>query len=192
MSSRSESQTTQDAGAPSSIAGLVVRARQLSDAEALVELVNLPGFRWGTMRLPFHSLQEIRGWIEKSEPGGLDLVATVEGQVVGSAGLQRFTGRRSHAGRIGMGVHDSWVGKGIGAALMSALVATADRWLGLRRLELTVYADNEPALALYRRFGFEIEGRHRGFALRDGSFVDALAMARLGGPEFAVSGERRG
>ena len=102
-------------------------------------------------------------------------------------GLQRFAGRRSHAGSVGMGVHDDWTGRGVGRALLQALVDTADRWLGLRRLELTVYADNDPALALYRRLGFEVEGRHRCFALRDGAFVDALAMARLGGPAFPVT-----
>ena len=39
-------------------------------------------------------------------------------------------------------------------------------------------SDNAAALRLYRKFGFEIEGTHRGFALRDG-IVDAYAMARL-------------
>ena len=42
-----------------------------------------------------------------------------------------------------------------------------------------VYADNERAIALYRKFGFEAEGTHRAYALRDGRYVDALAMARL-------------
>jgi hypothetical protein len=64
----------------------------------------------------------------------------------------------------------------------------ADRWLGLRRLELTCYVDNTPALALYRRFGFEVEGTHRAYALRDGRYVDAYSMARLGGPDLAGSG----
>jgi putative acetyltransferase len=39
--------------------------------------------------------------------------------------------------------------------------------------------DNAPAIALYKRNGFEIEGTHRDFAFRGGSFVDAYAMARI-------------
>jgi putative acetyltransferase len=44
---------------------------------------------------------------------------------------------------------------------------------------LEVYTDNAPALRLYRKFGFEIEGTKRRYALRDGVFVDAHVMARL-------------
>jgi len=50
--------------------------------------------------------------------------------------------------------------------------------MNLRRVELTVYADNEAAHNLYRKFGFEVEGRLRDYALRDGVFVDTLSMAR--------------
>ena len=62
---------------------------------------------------------------------------------------------------------------------MAALVDWADQWANLLRLELTVYTDNEHAIALYRRFGFVIEGTHRAYALRRGVYVDAHCMARL-------------
>ena len=52
-----------------------------------------------------------------------------------------------------------------------------DRILGLEKL--TVYADNEPAIRLYEKFGFCVEGRFARYALRDGRYVDALPMARL-------------
>ena len=47
------------------------------------------------------------------------------------------------------------------------------------RLELEVYADNEPAIRLYERFGFEREGVLRQYAYRNGQLADALYMARL-------------
>ncbi|MGE4051090.1 MAG: GNAT family N-acetyltransferase, partial [Piscinibacter sp.] len=64
-------------------------------------------------------------------------------------------------------------------ALMAAMCDYADRWAGALRLELTVFTDNAPAIALYRKFGFEIEGTHRAYALRDGRYDDVYAMARL-------------
>ena len=87
--------------------------------------------------------------------------------------------RRRHAASIGMTVHDAWAGRGVGTAPMAAAVDLADNWLNLRRIELTVYVDNEPAIRLYRRFGFEVEGTAIGYSFRDGEFVDAHMMARL-------------
>ena len=44
---------------------------------------------------------------------------------------------------------------------MRRLLDWADNWAGLLRVELGVYADNERAIALYRKFGFELEGCQR-------------------------------
>jgi len=46
-----------------------------------------------------------------------------------------------------------------------------------------VYTDNEPALKLYLKFGFTIEGTAINFAFRDGQFVDTYLMARLREPK---------
>jgi putative acetyltransferase len=76
-------------------------------------------------------------------------------------------------------VHVDYQGMGIGSALMEAAMDLADNWLGLTRLQLEVYPDNPPAIALYRKFGFETEGLFRALAYRDGHYVDALVMGRL-------------
>ena len=112
--------------------------------------------------------------------GGYDLVACVEGEVVGHLRLEAYVRlRRRHAGKIGVVVRDDWQGRGMGTALMRAALDLADDWLGLTRVELVVYADNAPGVALYEKFGFEVEGTHRRYAFRDGGYVDAYAMARL-------------
>jgi L-phenylalanine/L-methionine N-acetyltransferase len=54
-----------------------------------------------------------------------------------------------------------------------------DNWLGLTRLDLRVFVDNGAAIALYRKFGFEVEGTHKWFALRGGEYADAHVMVRL-------------
>ena len=62
---------------------------------------------------------------------------------------------------------------------LDAVRPMADNWLGLHRLELEGLADNEHALALYRRFGFKPEGLRRDVVFRAGIYADTLAMARL-------------
>jgi len=78
-----------------------------------------------------------------------------------------------------MSVRDDWQRRGVGTALMTVAIDIADNWINYRRLELTVYTDNVAALALYRKFGFEIEGTHKDYAFRDGRHVDAFTMARV-------------
>ena len=63
--------------------------------------------------------------------------------------------------------------------MMAAMIDLADNWLGLRRIELEVWTDNAPAVHLYEKFGFVIEGTARQYARRAGTFVDAYHMARL-------------
>jgi L-phenylalanine/L-methionine N-acetyltransferase len=62
---------------------------------------------------------------------------------------------------------------------MQAALDLADDWLNLTRIELSVYTGNAAAVALYEKFGFEIEGTHRRYAFRDGAYVDAYSMARV-------------
>lgn len=142
----------------------------------------------GTLQLPYPS---VAMWERRLGELGADdrmLVAEVEGEVVGNAGLHPAgrSPRRRHAGTIGMSVRDDWQRRGVGSALLAAVIDLADNWIGYSRLELTVYLDNAAAVALYRKFGFGIEGTLRDYALRDGAYVDAYAMAR-----FAPSREPR-
>ena len=111
--------------------------------------------------------------------GLAESIAVLDGQIAGSAGFNRYKGRRSHAAGIGLGVHDDFQGRGLGTALLAALIDAADNWHAIKRLELTVFTDNTRAIRLYERFGFEAEGVQRAFAFRAGQYVDALGMARV-------------
>ena len=158
---------------------LVIRAVEATDAEGLTRLQNMPGFRFGTLRTPFQRLETTKKWLDSLGPESTVIVETINEEIVANAGLLRRTGRRSHTAGIIMGIDDQYVGKGIGTALMTELIEIADNWLGLKRLELTVYVDNVAAIHLYEKFGFVPEGIHVKDAFRAGEFVDSLAMARL-------------
>ncbi|HMM86228.1 GNAT family N-acetyltransferase [Azohydromonas sp.] len=163
---------------------ITLRRARPSDAEAFERMMNRPEVHAGLMQLPYTTADFWRARL--AEPGGpavaeLHLVAEVGGEMAGSAGEDPVgpAVRRRHAMMLGISVAPEWQRRGVGSALMAALCEYADRWLGVLRLELTVYVDNAPAIALYRKYGFEHEGTHRAYALRDGVYVDAHAMARL-------------
>ena len=61
--------------------------------------------------------------------------------------------------------------------LETTLKAAFDR--GLTRIELTVWESNINAIALYRRFGFLVEGLHRNAICVDGRYSNLLSMALL-------------
>ena len=158
---------------------ITVRAMEADDIPDLTEAWNQPNAYAGTLQLPFTSVESRQARFAAKSAAQTNLVAVVGGKVVGMIFLGREEARRAHVGSIGMAVHDAHAGRGVGAALMAATLDLADNWLQLKRIELSVYADNPRAIALYERFGFEREGLCRAFAWRNGAYADALTMARL-------------
>ena len=166
------------------MADITIRRVRTSDAEGLAQLMSDPEVFGGLLQLPYPSIE---GWrtrlAEWDAPGRNDLmlVAEAESRIVGGAGLHPASPalRRRHALGMGISVAKDWQRQGVGSRLMAALLDVADRWLGCLRIELEVYTDNVAAIALYRKFGFEHEGTHRAFALRNGRYVDCHTMARL-------------
>lgn len=158
-----------------------IRHAEPDDYVAIHTIYTQPKVIWGTLQLPYAPAEKQRQRLSQPGDGSYTLVACVEGDLVGHLHLRTFPNspRRSHAGGIGMAVHDEWQGKSIGTALMEAATNLADKWLNLTRLELSVYIDNEPGIRLYQKFGFEIEGMLQHYAFRDGHYADVYFMARF-------------
>jgi putative acetyltransferase len=160
---------------------ITIRRAEPGDFEAIWRTFQDPSVYSGTLQTPFPSQEGWRKHLAEHADVHYLLVACADGEIVGHGGLHPLgkSPRRAHAMALGMGIVEPWQGRGVGSALMGALTELADNWLNVIRLELTVYTDNERAIALYRKFGFETEGTHRCYALRAGRYVDAYAMARI-------------
>jgi putative acetyltransferase len=164
-----------------SIERLTIRRAEADDCVAVAEMFKSLKVFPGTLQVPYPSREYWRKRITDNPESAYYLVAIIDERVVGMANIDTFPNRprRKHAGAIGICVHEEWQGKGVGAALMHAILDLADNWLNLTRIELEVFSDNEAAIHLYERFGFEVEGTLRQHAFRDGRFVDSTMMARL-------------
>ena len=101
-------------------------------------------------------------------------------KLIGELSLKAISSRRAvkHVATLGMSVKQPWRTKGVGRELMTAALEwapTAD----IKRIELYVYARNAPAIALYEKFGFAIEGRRKAFIREGDEFLDDLVMAKI-------------
>jgi len=111
-----------------------------------------------------------------------------DGTVIGCAGLTVCSNpRMRHVGSVGLYVHTDYQNQGVGTALMKVLLDLADNWLMLVRVELEVFADNERAIHLYEKLGFEKEGLLRMTTVRSGRYVDDCKMARIRIPGEALT-----
>ena len=111
--------------------------------------------------------------------GNPQLVADDASRIVGWCDIRRETiPVYAHVGHLGMGLLPEYRGRGIGERLLCASIDAA-RAAGFERIELTVYARNARAAALYHKVGFVHEGtRIRGKKL-DGEYDDVHMMGLL-------------
>ncbi len=101
----------------------------------------------------YRSLPRHGSWQEKLQPKPhtFHLVATLDDRVTGHLSLHvEPRPRRSHVATFGMAVAAGHQGRGIGSALMREMIDLCDNWLRVDRIELTVFADNKPAIAVYK------------------------------------------
>lgn len=112
--------------------------------------------------------------------GAVHVVALAGREVVGWCDLRpKSAVTQKHSAVLGMGVVAEYRGRGFGSRLLATTLEMGQA-RGIRRAELVVRSDNAPAIALYRRFGFDVEGTCRHYLSIDGIDHDALLMARLG------------
>lgn len=162
-----------------------IRPAGVSDARGINELRRMPGVFENILGIPSERVSRNEKFLQEMGPDQHQFVAVVQNEagteiVIGTIGLTvKSNPRMRHSADIGLMVHKDYQNKGVGSQLMAAVVDLADNWLMLIRLELTAFVDNERAIGLYRKFGFVDEGIRKMAAIRNGCYVDEIAMSRI-------------
>jgi RimJ/RimL family protein N-acetyltransferase len=158
---------------------LIVRPAVPADANALADLgrkVAGEGELWLTYNRTHSDERRNLKSVRRDSNAGVFVAETPTG-VVGRISIARDGNPYSnHVAELGLMVAAGERRRGVGTALMEEAVKWA-RGSGVTKLELHVFPHNEPAIALYRKLGFQDEGhRHRHYRI-GGHYVDAILMA---------------
>lgn len=101
-------------------------------------------------------------------------------QVVGWCDIipKSYEGLR-HVGVLGMGILPEYRGKGLGTLLLQKTIEHARSINHLEKIELDVFESNSAAIALYQKFGFEVEGKRESGRKLDNAYDNILLMRKF-------------
>lgn len=163
---------------------IILRRPEASDLPALYAFKNDPevasllgGFSTG------YAMADLEEWLQSHRRARDEVLWSIvhaeDGACLGHVGLYRIDHRvRSAEYAIMIGDRSAW-GRGIGRACTQFAIAYGFEQLNLNRIELSVLATNQRALALYASVGFVEEGRKRQAQYKDGAYCDVIMMALL-------------
>jgi putative acetyltransferase len=160
------------------------RPKQSGDTEMLWEMFSTLSEDSVSNLLPPFTRERIEGWTNNIDYNEvLAIVAVIkennEQRIVGSTSLKFNPNEHSkHSAELGITIHDDYHNLGIGTALLNHILNIA-RTRKLKKVWLQVNADNHPAIHIYRKAGFQIEGKLCKERYINGKYRDEYRMAIL-------------
>lgn len=154
----------------------IVRA-QAEDAAALLEYLKIIGgetdnLSFGPEGVPL-DVEAEQSYLnmQAQSHDHIQLLAKVNGEIIGTASLNRKPNRMSHRAEFGISLKKAWWGCGAANVLAQGLFAFA-REAGIEQVNLEVRSDNKRAIALYERLGFRKLCTFPGFFKINGELID--------------------
>jgi phosphinothricin acetyltransferase len=116
------------------------------------------------------------------------LAAEVGGRVVGYAYATSYRPRPAYRYSIEDSVYvaDGLAGRGIGVALLGALIARCEAGAWRQMIAIIGNSENAASIALHRRLGFAMVGTLASAGFKLGRWVDTVVMQRPLGPGNAT------
>jgi phosphinothricin acetyltransferase len=153
-----------------------IRAMARGDWQA-VEAIYAEGI--ATRQATFETTTPTWAEFDTGRLPGHRLVAIDGDRVVGWAAVSPTSARECYAGVVEHSVYVSSNarGRGVGRALMEALVSSTDE-AGIWTIQTSIFPENEASVALHERVGFRVVGRRERIAQLDGQWRDTLLLER--------------
>jgi len=107
--------------------------------------------------------------------------AFLDNEIIGDLGVTRIGNNTKYCHRayMGISIQKQYWNMGLGSVMVEYAVKQAKE-NGFEQLELGVFEDNEAAIRLYEKFGFQKYGiQPRAFKLKDGTYRDELIMVKI-------------
>ena len=163
------------------------RSPEMRDAEQMISYLRQTSEETHFMvRYPEECTTDVSweiAYFEKLLPHPRNFMAAafIDGELVGNCGVNEIGDRfkMRHRASLGISIKKKAWGLGLGTLLIERALAQA-RENGFTQVELGVFADNERAIGLYRKLGFQEMGRiPRAFYLKDGTYRDEIQMVKF-------------
>lgn len=161
---------------------ILIREAEGKDAEAIIEYCKIVGgqtdnLTMGSEGLPFTVEQE-KTMLEESLSSNRSIFLTAykDNRLVATANISaKINKRMSHKATLGISVLKEYWGEGIASSLMNELINFA-KSTSIEIIDLKVRSDNERAINLYKKFGFEKMGLIPADIRIDGHYYDCDYM----------------
>ncbi|QLY26887.1 GNAT family N-acetyltransferase [Bdellovibrio sp. KM01] len=164
---------------------VTLRSPDLEDAESLIHTMievaaTSPHIIMTGADFQAKTIEEEQAWIRKYNEAerGLTILAEFENKIVGI--LDFMGGQRAktrHRGTLGISLHSSMRGEGLGQLLFEKLLTEVKNIEGFMQIELSLMSENHTAFHLYKKVGFrEIGRRPNAYRMADGTFNDEIMM----------------
>lgn len=158
-----------------------IRTAEIADAEAIREIYNheVTGSTV-TFDLVPRTLAEQEAWLTARSGAHTVLVGHEGPSVLGFASLSPYRDRPAYSTTVedSIYVHRSHHGKGVGRALLGALVETAGAH-GFHTMVGRIVGGHEASIALHRSVGFTVVGTEREVGRKFGRWLDVVVMQRM-------------
>lgn len=164
---------------------LTIRGPNNDDWPSLYAVLAVPGLLVNTFELPYANEDAFRERMSHNQPNCHVLIAETalpsgRKRVIGAAYLTVLRNlRRRHTGELQLLLLPEFQYGETAREVLAAACDLADNWLGLRRVQTIVFADDHQAVGFYETAGFQREATLRQYARRAGGLSDALLLARL-------------